>query len=156
MNNDGKGFELHDGLKVWCRYDEMCSVKKLKPHPRNPNTHPAAQVERLAKIITEKGWRNPIVVSRQSGYITKGHGRRQAALLSGIKKAPVEYQSYDSPADEIADVVADNMIAEMAEWDEALLAEVRSELEAMDFDVEFAGLDISVDMDNKEHGGGKP
>jgi hypothetical protein len=44
----------------------------------------------------------------------------------------------------------------MAEWDEALLAEVRSELEAMDFDVEFAGLDISVDMDNKEHGGGKP
>ncbi|MDP7011615.1 MAG: hypothetical protein QF685_09565 [Verrucomicrobiota bacterium] len=42
-------------------------AEELVPNPRNPNTHSAAQVELLAKIIRHRGWRAPITVSSFRG-----------------------------------------------------------------------------------------
>lgn len=66
----------------------------LVEHPKNPNTHPQAQLERLADVIRGNGWRQPITVSDRSGYIIKGHGRYQAAKLAVFTDAPVEVQLF--------------------------------------------------------------
>jgi|TARA_Y100000310_G_scaffold317685_1_gene370821 hypothetical protein len=44
---------------VNCAYKEMVPLRKLVPHPRNPNTHPDDQIRLLMKIIDYQGWRNP-------------------------------------------------------------------------------------------------
>lgn len=93
----------------------------LTEHPRNPNTHPAEQLQKLAKVIEMNGWRAPVVVSSRSGFITKGHGRLQAAKLAGWPEVPVEVQDYESEAAEYADMIADNKIAELAVSDEEKL-----------------------------------
>lgn len=103
--------------KVKCAHDELVPLHKLVPNPKNPNTHPEKQIERLAKIIDYQGMRRPIIVSKRSGFITVGHGRLEALKKLGWDKAPVNYQDYDSEAAEYADMTADNAIAEWAELD---------------------------------------
>lgn len=118
---------------VYCRYTEMRDISELKENPLNPNKHPKHQLERLAEIIKGNGWRQPITVSDRSGLIVKGHGRFQAARLAGFKQVPVEVQHYDSAELEMADLLADNKIAELAEMDEdALAAAVKSIAESDD------------------------
>lgn len=82
----------------------MRDVANLKPNPRNPNKHPQKQIERLAKIIKEQGWRAPITVSNRSGFIVRGHARLEAAKLLQLKSVPVDLQNYDSDDLELADL----------------------------------------------------
>ena len=119
-----------DGFKVWCSFDELVELDSLKPNPRNPNKHPVAQLELLANIIKKGGWREKITVSRRSGFIVKGHARREAGKMAGGQYAPVEWQDYATEADEMADLIADNRIAELAVLDEEAITELLAELEA--------------------------
>ena len=119
-----------DGFKVWCSFDELVELDSLKPNPRNPNKHPEAQLELLANIITKGGWREKITVSRRSGFIVKGHARREAGKMAGGQYALVEWQDYATEADEMADLIADNRIAELAVLDEEAITELLAELEA--------------------------
>lgn len=132
-----------DGAAVFCRYDELVEVSALKPNPGNPNQHSDGQIELLAKIIKSTGWRAPITVSKRSGLITKGHGRRMAAMRAGLKYAPVEYQDYASEEEEHADLLADNRIAELANMDEDKLTAMLKEMQDMaaDFDMDLTGYD---------------
>ena len=102
-------------IKIECAHDEMVQIEKLIPHPRNPNKHPEKQIALLVKIIAAQGWRNPIVVSSRSGFITKGHARLEAAKILGCDAVPVDFQDYENEASEYADLIADNRIAELAE-----------------------------------------
>jgi hypothetical protein len=77
-------------IEVHCAYDELVSLEKLVPNPRNPNTHPENQIRLLAKIIEAQGWRAPITVSKRSGFIVRGHGRLEAARVLKCESAPVE------------------------------------------------------------------
>lgn len=117
-----------DGIAVHCRYDEIREIGTLTEHPKNANHHPNYQLDRLAEIIQGTGWRQPITVSEQSGYIVKGHGRYQAAKLAGWKRVPVEVQSYASPEQELADLIADNRMAELADLDKVALGATLQEL----------------------------
>lgn len=119
---------------VYCRYTEMRPLVTLVEHPRNPNKHPEAQLERLGDVIRGNGWRQPITVSDRSGYIVKGHGRYQAAKLAGFTDVPVEVQHYENEAAELADMLADNKIAELAEMDAAALNEALNALQIEDPD----------------------
>ena len=103
-------------------------LAELKPNPKNPNRHPENQIELLAKIIETQGWRAPVKVSTRSGYIVSGHGRFLAAQMIGCP-APVDFQDYATEADEMSDLLADNRIAELAEMDNAMLAEIFSEID---------------------------
>lgn len=104
-----------DGVPVFCAHDAIVDAAKLVPNPKNPNTHPDAQIQALGRIIRQTGWRAPITVSKLSGFIVKGHGRLSAALLEGLREVPVDYQNYTNAAEEYADLVADNRIAELAD-----------------------------------------
>lgn len=114
----------------------------LKPHPRNPNTHPEDQIKLLANIIAKTGWRSPIVVSKRSGFMTKGHGRLMAAQMLGLKTVPVDFQDYPDEAAELADMVADNRIAELAEFDRATLKDILQDLDTGAFDMLTTGFDL--------------
>lgn len=92
---------------------ELVDPATLKPHPDNPNEHSEKQIEELANIIAYQGWRRPCTVSRRSGFLTVGHGRRLAAISRGWM-VPVSYQEYDSEEQEYADIVADNAIDDWA------------------------------------------
>jgi DNA modification methylase len=128
-------------IPIYCAHDAVLAIDQLKPNPANPNKHPPEQIRLLAKIIKAQGWRNPIVVSNRSGLITKGHGRLDAARVLKTDTAPVDYQDYASEQEELADMVADNRIAELAEADRAMLRELAEHLDDGAFDMELLGFD---------------
>lgn len=130
---------MQDGFKVYCAFDEIVEIDKINPNPQNPNKHPKVQIEMLANIIAKNGWRAPITVSRQSGFIVKGHARRLAGIEAGGKYAPVEYQDYESDAAEFADLIADNRIAELAVLDEEQISEILKQLEAEGYEIGLTG-----------------
>lgn len=130
----------HHDIPVYCSHSQMVDIEALVPNPRNPNKHPERQIELLGKIIKAQGWRNPIVVSKRSGFVVKGHGRLQAAQLIGCSQVPVDYQDYASEAAEWADMIADNRIAELAVADDKELHSLLSELEASgEIDLDLTG-----------------
>ncbi len=128
-----------DGVPVFCAHDAIVDVAKLVPNPKNPNQHPDSQIQLLGRIIRQTGWRQPITVSKRSGFIVKGHGRLAAALLEGVKEAPVDYQNYTTEAEEYADLVADNRIAELAETDSKLLADILADIDTGEIPMELTG-----------------
>jgi DNA modification methylase len=126
-------------MKIKCAHTELVDVDLLMPNPKNPNKHPDNQLQLLAKIMGHQGWRSPIVVSTRSGFITKGHGRLIAAKINGWTQAPVDRQEYATEADEYADMVADNKIAELAETDMTMVNRDVLDLGA-DFDLDLLGI----------------
>lgn len=128
-----------DGVPVFCAHDKIVDVATLVPNPKNPNQHPDSQIQLLGRIIRQTGWRQPITVSKRSGFIVKGHGRLAAALLEGMKQAPVDYQNYTNEAEEYADLVADNRIAELAETDNKLLADIFADIDTGEIPMELTG-----------------
>lgn len=127
------------GVPVYCAHDKIVDTVKMVPNPANPNKHPDDQIKMLAKIIKSSGWRQPITVSNRSGYIVKGHGRLMAAQLAGLDQVPVDYQDYASEAEEYADLIADNRIAELAEIDNKMLADIFAEIDTGEIDLDQTG-----------------
>lgn len=125
--------------KIHCAYDELVSIEKLVPHPKNRNQHSEEQIERLASILEYQGIRKPCVVSKRSGFMTTWHGRLLAAKYAKWTHVPVNYQDYDSEEQEYADLVADNAIAEWATLD---LASINKDLPALgpELDIEMLGI----------------
>jgi hypothetical protein len=119
----------------------MVETVKLIPNPRNPNKHPDKQLQLLAKIIAVQGWRNPITVSNLSGFIVRGHGRLLAAQVLELEQCPVDYQDYANEAEEWADLIADNRLAELAEMNFSVLADVLLELDTANFDMALTGFE---------------
>lgn len=137
--SDAKPRTTASGIPVYCAHDAIVKIKDLKPNPKNPNKHPQQQLEMLGKVIRGNGWRNPITVSNRSGYIVKGHGRLLAAQLEEFTEVPVEYQNYESDEAELADLTADNRIAELAEMDNKMLADIFSDIDTGAIDFELSG-----------------
>lgn len=135
---------------IHCKYDELVDPNTLKDHPKNRNQHGSDQIKRLGKIIKYQGWRYAIKVSKRSGFITSGHGRKLTAIGEGWTEVPVVYQDYEDEAQEYADVQADNAIASWADLD---LAGINFDIGDLgpDFDLELLGLkNFSVDVADKE------
>ena len=136
---DTKPRAYADGIPVYCAHDEIVPIGMMRPNPKNPNKHPQEQLEKLGKIIRGNGWRNPITVSTRSGLIVKGHGRLLTAELEEFKEVPVEYQNYESEEAELADLTADNRIAELAEIDSKMLTEIFADIDTGAIDFELSG-----------------
>lgn len=133
---DKKPKGMANGVEVWCEYEKLLPINELKENPRNPNKHPDSQIETLAKNIRYFGWRHPITVSKQSGFIVAGHGRYLAAQKLGLQIVPIDYQNFENESDELATLVADNRIAELSEM-------ANDELSTI---LEAIGCDIDIDL----------
>lgn len=130
---------------------QLIDVAKLAPNPTNRNHHPQNQIDRLAKLYRYQGFRNPIIVSNQSGYIVAGHGRRLAAIQAGLLQVPVSYQDFESPEQEYAFGVSDNAVGLEAELD---LSGINADLVELDpsFDLDHLGiLDFKLDVSEFEN-----
>ena len=129
-------------------------VDRPKPYAKNPRRNDAA-VEKVAASIREFGWAQPIVVDGD-GVIIIGHTRLKAAKKLGLKTVPVLVRADLTPEQVAALRLADNKTAELAEWDEPLLA---AELDALvgAVDMEQFGFDLSAPEDaytgEPEHAG---
>lgn len=123
-------------VKIHCKYDELKDPKKLIDHPKNRNKHGQDQIERLADIYKYQGIRHPIIVSRLSGCIVAGHGRKLAAIRAGVTEMPVVFQEFESAEQEYAFIQSDNAIALWADLD----------LSGINKDMEFLGPDFDIDM----------
>ena len=123
-------------LSIACK---LVPVGDLIPNPRNPNSHTEDQLNRLAEILKAQGWRAPIVVSNQSGFIVAGHGRLEAAKIAGLLKVPVSYQDFTNEAQEWTHLIADNRIAELSEMDNPKLKDLLEELDTGDLDMALTG-----------------
>tara|TARA_R100001082_G_scaffold31401_1_gene15994 strand:- start:772 stop:1989 length:1218 start_codon:yes stop_codon:yes gene_type:complete len=140
---------------IKCSHSETEEPNKLISHPKNPNTHPQKQIDLLAKIIKHQGFRNPIVVSKRSGFVIAGHARLKAAIALGLDQVPVDYQDFETEADEWAHLIADNKLAELAQSDDSMLADLLHELTNDGIDAELAGFgeeDLSDLLETFEEG----
>lgn len=123
---------------IRCAHKAILPISELKKkfHPKNRNKHSDEQIKRLAEILKYQGVRYCAKISNQSGYITSGHGRVLASEYNKWKEFPVDYQDYDSPDQEYADIQADNLIGLESEVD----------LSGIQNDVLDMGPDFNVDM----------
>jgi len=127
-------------VAVRCAYGKMVDTNKIKPNPVNPNTHPDVQIDRLALLIKEHGWRHPITVSKRSGKVVSGHCRLLAARKLNLKQVPVDYQDFVSDAEEYAVLIADNVIQELAQIDGLKMADILCELDQANYDLALTAL----------------
>lgn len=128
-------------MDIYCSHDDVIDLDSLKEHPRNPNTHNDNQIDLLANIIKQQGWRAPITISNRSGNIVRGHGRLYAAQALGLESAPVDYQDYENDEEEWADLIADNRIAELSDMDRNMLKDVLQDIDNGSIELSLTGYD---------------
>ena len=116
---------------------------KLIPYARNARTHSDAQVAQIAASIAEFGFTNPILAG-SDGVIVAGHGRLAAAQKLGLASVPVVVLDHLTATQRRALVIADNRIAENAEWDEAMLRVELADLQDKGFDLDLTGFDVDA------------
>jgi DNA modification methylase len=119
---------------------EHLSPHDLKPNPRNARKHPRRQIEVLKNAVREFGIVSPIVVDGNR-QIVAGHARIEAAKELGLDIVPTICVSHLTSAQVRAYVIADNHIAELAEWDRDTLAAEFAFLNKINFSVELTGFE---------------
>lgn len=117
---------------------ESRHITDIYPYPGNPRRNIQA-VAAVARSIREFGWRQPIVVD-SDGVIIAGHTRLLAARKLGFTEVPVHTATDLTPEQVRAYRLADNRLAELAEWDDDLLAQELAALELADVDLSILGL----------------
>jgi DNA modification methylase len=119
---------------------EHWPLGRLLPYVRNARTHSDEQVAQIAASIVEFGFTNPILVG-DDGIIVAGHGRLAAARRLGLQTVPVVVLDHITPIQRRALVIADNRIAENADWDDAVLRAELTALQGDGFDLDLTGFD---------------
>lgn len=116
---------------------EMMATSSLTPNPRNARTHSKKQISQIASSIERFGFLVPLVAD-EDNMILAGHGRWEASRQLVLPEVPVIRAEFLTDEDRRAFVLAENRLAQLAGWDEDLLA---SELNAL-FDGGYS-LDIT-------------
>ena len=119
-------------------------VADLKPYEKNPRKNDNA-VKYVAESIKEFGFKVPIVVDKDN-VIVAGHTRYKGAKQLKIKEVPCIV------ADDLTDEqikayrLADNKVAEQAEWDFELLSD---EIDSI-FDIDMSNFGFDFDDEEEE------
>ena len=124
---------------------ELVATATLKANLKNARTHSAKQTTQLANIIRRFGFLAPIVVDDQN-RIAAGHNRWAAAKQLKMAEVPVIRAAFLSDADFQAFALADNRIAELAGWDEDILAAELKNLFEDGYDLDITGFS-TADLD---------
>ncbi len=127
-----------DAIHINNLHIEKLPISALKPDPKNARLHSKKQIDVLARAIKSLGFNNPVLADKDN-LVIAGHGRLEAALKLGMTIVPVIRLEHLSPEQVRAYRIADNRIAELAEWDEDTL---RIELE--DLSLLDLGFDLSI------------
>lgn len=122
----------------------------LLPYANNPRVNDGA-VDAVAASIKEFGFKVPIVVDAD-GVIVTGHTRLKAAMKLGLRQVPVIVAGDLSPEQVKAFRLADNRVAELAQWD---IGKLNIELgDIADIDMGDFGFDLAAEPEKPEDGDG--
>jgi ParB-like nuclease domain len=115
----------------------------LRSDLRNPRKHSRAQIRAIARSIQAFGFNAPILIDKNKQIIA-GHGRFEAAKLSGCAQVPVICLEHLTEAQARAYMLADNKLTDRSSWDDTTLASHLKELSelALDFDIEAIGFEL--------------
>ncbi len=117
---------------------EQIAIGELMPNPDNARTHSKHQVEQLRRSLREFGAVAPILIDGENNVIA-GHGRLMAAQAEGWQEFPCVRIEHLTPEQLRAYALADNRLAEMADWDMALVSAELTALEDAGFDISLTG-----------------
>jgi site-specific DNA-methyltransferase (adenine-specific)/site-specific DNA-methyltransferase (cytosine-N4-specific) len=112
------------------------TIADLEPHPDNPNTHPAKQIDALAKSLTEFTQVKNVVI--WNNRIIAGHGVIEAAKKAGLLTLEAQDISHWDEAKATAFMLADIRLPNMAIVDEGAMAET---LRAIEQPLDIPGFD---------------
>ena len=120
---------------------ETVNINSLTPDPANARKHDERNISAIADSLRLFGQRKPITVTPDSIVIT-GNGTVRAAKSLGwteivIARTPVGW-SWEQIR---AFALADNRTAELAEWDDKVLADQLLELDANGWELEELGFE---------------
>lgn len=120
-------------------------LDELTPYAKNPRKNDAA-VKPVMESIKKFGFKVPIVVDKD-GVIVTGHTRYKAAKKLSMETVPCVVADDLTPKEIKAFRLADNKVAEVAEWDFGLLS---SELDDLfDFDMEAFGFEEAEEKEER-------
>ena len=131
-----------DKLKI-----EYVNINRIKPYKKNPRKNEDA-IPYVMESIKQFGFKNPVILDKDN-VIVAGHTRIESAKRLGITEIPCIY------ADDLTDEqikafrLADNKVAEIAEWDIDLLDTELDDI--LNIDMSDFGFDLDLeDEEEKE------
>jgi site-specific DNA-methyltransferase (adenine-specific) len=123
---------------------ELVKIDDLDLDPKNARKHDEKNLKAIADSLEQFGQRKPIVVWGRT--VVAGNGTMAAARSLGWKEITIVRVPDDWSADQVkAYALADNRSAELAAWDEQVLASQLLELQEAEFDIELLGFELPVD-----------
>jgi len=123
---------------------ELVQIDDLDLDPKNARKHDEKNLKAIADSLEQFGQRKPIVVWGRT--VVAGNGTMAAARSLGWKEITIVRVPDDWSSDQVkAYALADNRSAELAAWDEQVLASQLLELQEAEFDIELLGFELPVD-----------
>lgn len=118
---------------------ELAPVKRLRPHPDNPNR---GNVELIQDSIRTNTWYGAVIAQKKTRRILAGEHRWRAAKECGAKVIPVIWKDVDDRT-ALRIMLVDNEAARQATYDEEVLARVLETLTDVP-DEDLAGTGFSL------------
>jgi site-specific DNA-methyltransferase (adenine-specific) len=121
---------------------EVLKISSLKLDPKNARSHDQGNLDAIAGSLTQFGQRKPIVIS-QDNTVVAGNGTLTAAMSLGwtdieVVRVPTDWDD----ARIKAFALADNRTAELATWNQEIMASQLLELQEAGFDIEEFGFEL--------------
>lgn len=130
---------------------KMVPTEEVTPYDKNPRLNDDA-VDAVASSIREFGFKVPIVVDSE-GVVVSGHTRLKAAKALGLTEVPVIVADDLDKTKIKAFRLADNKVAELADWDESLLVKELEELAGLSYDMGQFEFDLDPEPDGDDDDG---
>jgi ParB-like chromosome segregation protein Spo0J len=99
----------------------MVAIDTLTLDPANARKHDTRNMDAIKASLQRFGPQWPLAVVTRDNVVRAGNGRIQAARELGWKEVPIIYTDLEG-VDAVAFAIADNRTAELAAWDDDVLA----------------------------------
>jgi ParB-like chromosome segregation protein Spo0J len=120
---------------------ETVAISSLTPDPANARKHDGRNLQAIQNSLLKFGQRKPICVTPDS-IVVAGNGTLEAAKSLGWTKIVIARTPVGWSWEQIrAFALADNRTAELAEWDDKVLADQLLELDANGWELEELGFE---------------
>ncbi|MEM6900955.1 MAG: DNA methyltransferase [Pseudomonadota bacterium] len=120
---------------------ELVSLDQLRFFEHSVRMHSGVQIAKIGTSLDRFGCVIPILIDEQNNVVC-GEARVLAAVEIGWKTIPAMVASHLNSEEIRAYRLADNRLAEHAEWDRVELKKEFLELETLGIDLKFTGFEI--------------
>ena len=121
---------------------ELVPIDLVRPNPHNPRRHPKRQIDKLVEGIETRGFLSHVYTDGGL-MVVAGHARLEALRRLKWDMVPVIRLLHLSPEQLIAAGVADNRLAEDADWDRDLLVGALKVLDEANYDLALTGFEYA-------------